>query len=209
MIYFCWLHKIGSWSTLHFLWCYANYLMKTKGSVYIYIYIHITFCFHEVICITSQKVQSRSTPNFMQPAEINQDKKFVYMQLCTSLQWISPRPSVAYPSVMQLVYNYDWKSVAFSRIFRWQSKFHEGFSFRLCKSTIHSLIFWFFWTNAEIFEREKIVQIFVAAPSWVLFTWPASLVPGLLVHKNVTGVVQMVAFDRAAAKQQKKTKKTS
>ena len=49
--------------------------------------IHGTFCFHEVICITSQKVQSRSTPNFMQPAEINQDKKFVYMQLCTLLQW--------------------------------------------------------------------------------------------------------------------------
>ena len=34
LIYFCWLHKIGSWSTLYFLWCYANYLMKTKGSVY-------------------------------------------------------------------------------------------------------------------------------------------------------------------------------
>ena len=37
----------------------------------------------------------------------------------------------------------------------------------------------------------------------------ASLVPGLLVHKNVTGIVQMVTFDRAAAKQQKKMKKTS
>ena len=36
----------------------------------------------------------------------------------------------------------------------------------------------------------------------------ASLVPGLLVLKNVPGIVQMVAFDRAAAKQQKKTKKT-
>ena len=37
----------------------------------------------------------------------------------------------------------------------------------------------------------------------------ASLVPGLLVHKNVTDVVQMVTFDHAAAKQQKKMKKTS
>ena len=37
----------------------------------------------------------------------------------------------------------------------------------------------------------------------------ASLVPGLLVYKNVTGVVQMVVFDRAAAKQQKKIKKMS
>ena len=36
----------------------------------------------------------------------------------------------------------------------------------------------------------------------------ASLVPGLLVHKNVTGIVQMMAFDHAAAKQQKKMRKT-
>ena len=34
LIYFYWLHKIGSCSTLHFLCCYANYLTKTKGSVY-------------------------------------------------------------------------------------------------------------------------------------------------------------------------------
>ena len=33
-----------------------------------------------------------------------------------------------------------------------------------------------------------------------LVTWPASLVPGLLVHKNVTGIVQLDLFDRAAAK---------
>ena len=47
-------------------------------------------------------------------------------------------------SVMQLVYDHDWKFVAFSRVFRWHGKFHEEFSFRLCKTTIHSLIFWSF-----------------------------------------------------------------
>ena len=38
------------------------------------LYTHASY---EVICITTQKVQCRTTPNFMQPVEINQDKKFV------------------------------------------------------------------------------------------------------------------------------------
>ena len=72
-------------------------------------------------------------------------------------------------SVMQLVYDHDWKFVAFSRVFRWHSKFHEEFSFRLCKSTIHSLIFWFFeQMQKDLKENFKIVEIFSAAPSWIL-----------------------------------------
>ena len=34
LIYFSLLHKTGSCLTLYFLCCYANYLMKTKGSMY-------------------------------------------------------------------------------------------------------------------------------------------------------------------------------
>ena len=88
-------------------------------------------------------------------------------------------------SVMQLVYDPDWKSVAFSRVFRWQSKFHEEFSFRLCSSKYNPLIYFLvFWTNAERFEREMQCHL----KSYHVAT---SLVPGLLVHKHVTDVVQM------------------
>ena len=37
----------------------------------------------------------------------------------------------------------------------------------------------------------------------------ASLVPGLLIHKNVKAMCKWITFDRAAAKQQKKMKKIS
>ena len=47
-----------------------------------------------------------------------------------------------------------------------------------------------FWTNAERFEREKIVQIFFAVPSWILSRGCKSS-SWLLVHKDVPGIVQM------------------
>ena len=51
--------------------------------------IHRTFCFHEVICITSQKVQSRTTPNFMQPVEIIKTKvcRALYITSVHVHQW--------------------------------------------------------------------------------------------------------------------------
>ena len=50
----------------------TNFASKIKMHI-----LYGTFCFHKIICITTQKVQSWTTPNFMQPVEINQDKKFV------------------------------------------------------------------------------------------------------------------------------------
>ena len=48
-----------------------------------------------------------------------------------------------------------------------------------------------FLNKCRKFEREKIVKIFFAAPYLESYHAAASLVPGLLVHKNVKGVVQM------------------
>ena len=42
-----------------------------------------------------------------------------------------------------------------------------------------------------------------------LVTWAKSVVTGLLVHKMLQALCKWIAFDRVAAKQQKKTKKTS
>ena len=43
------------------------------------------------------------------------------------------------------VYDHNWLSVTLnSQVFQWENEFHEEFSFRLCKSSIHSLIFWLF-----------------------------------------------------------------
>ena len=51
----------------------TNFASKIKMHI-----IHGTFLFsYEVICITTQKVQSRTNLNFMQPVEINHDKRFV------------------------------------------------------------------------------------------------------------------------------------
>ena len=62
----------------------------------------------------------------MEQVEIlNQDKKFV--QLYTSLQFTSVS-GISYAIRISLVYNYNWKSVAFSQVFWWQSKLHEEFS---------------------------------------------------------------------------------
>ena len=99
-------------------------------------------------------------------------------------------PCLSVASVMQLVYDHDWKSVAFSWVFRWQSNFHEEFSIRLCRSTIHSLIFWFFgqmWKDWKEKRSCKSSSQRHLEPYYVA----ASLVPGLLTHKNVTGIVQM------------------
>ena len=75
-ISFCFGFKI---LTIPHLPVYNAHFFLTNFASKIEMYIiHGTFCFHEVIyCITSQKVQSQRTPNFMQPVEINQDKKFV------------------------------------------------------------------------------------------------------------------------------------
>ena len=117
--------------------------------------------------------------------------------MSSSVHHFSPRPSVA--SVMQLVYDHDGKSVVFSRVFRWQSKFHEKLSFRLCRSTIHSLIFWFF---NKLRKDLKEKRSYKSSSQCHLESYhaAASLSPGLLVHKNVTGVVQMDRVQSCSSK---------
>ena len=104
------------------------------------------------------------------------------------VHYLSLRPSVA--SVMQLVYDYNWKSVAFSRVFRWKSKFNEECSFRLCRSKINSLIFWFFEQMWKDLKEKRSCKSSLQR-HLKSYHVAASLIPGLLVHKNVPGIVQM------------------
>ena len=110
--------------------------------------------------------------NFMQQVEINQDR------------------SLSVASVMQLVYDYNWKPVALSRVFQWQSKFNEECSFRLCKSMIHSLIFWFFEQMQKDLKEKRSCK---SSSQHHLESYhvATSLVPELLVQKFFPGVVQM------------------
>ena len=104
-------------------------------------------------------------------ARRNKSRQKVFQALyITSL--FSPHPSLSIR--VSHVYDHDWKSFVFSRVFRWQNNFHEEFSFRLCKSLFHPFLFWFFAQNAKRFEREKIVEIFSAILD--LITWPTTLV---------------------------------
>ena len=100
---------------------------------------------------------------------------------------------------MQLVYDHDWKSVAFFRVFRWQSKFLEEFSFRLCRSTIHSLIFWFFQQMQKDLKEKRSCKYSLQR---ILESYhlAARLVPGLHVHKNVTGIVQIDYIQSCSSK---------
>ena len=91
---------------------------------------------------------------------------------------------------MQLVYDHNWKSVAFSWVLHWQSKFHEEFSFRLCRSTINSLIFCFFEQMRKDLKEKRSCKS-SSQCHLEFYHVAASLVPGLLVYKHVTGIVQM------------------
>ena len=78
-------------------------------------------------------------------------------------------------------------------------KFHEEFFFRLCRSMIHSLIFWVFeqmWKDLKEKRSCKSSSLHHLESYHVA----ASLVPGLLVHKNVTGVVQMDSVGSCSSK---------
>ena len=98
--------------------------------------IHITFCFHELICITKNTKLNNS-----QFYETRRNKS--RQKVCLALYITSVHVRQSCNSSLTF-YDHDWKSVAFSLVFRWQSKFHEEFAFGLCKNSVNSLIFWFF-----------------------------------------------------------------
>ena len=144
--------------------------------------IHGTDCFHttRVICISTQKIQSWTTPNFMKQG----DKEIKTKSLSIFTHHFSPCPSVtsndnsgvriSHSFRVSHIHDHNWKSAAFSRVFQWQTDFHEEFSFKLWKSSIYStFILWLLCTNVERFGREKIVQIFSAILN--LVTCPASV----------------------------------
>ena len=124
----------------------------------------------------------------MQPVEINQLKT---KSLSSFVHHFSQRPSVA--SVMQLVYDHNWKFFAFSQVFQWQSKFHEEFSFRLCRSMIHSLIFLFFEQMRKDLKEKRSCKSCQSSLQRHLESYyvAASLVLWLLIQKNAMGVVKM------------------
>ena len=94
-------------------------------------------------------------------------------------QTITPDKSFISSIVMFLVshvHDHVWKSVVFSWVFRWQNDFHEGFSFRLWKSSIYSFTLWLIYTNVERLGREKPEKIVQTSSAILnLVTWPASV----------------------------------
>ena len=143
---------------------------------------HMKYC--TVICITRQKYKVEQLPVLWNME--NKSRQNFCLASCITLVDVHQSTRVLQ------VYDHNRKSVAFSQVFRWKQNLHEKFSFRFSKVSIHSFIFWFFCTNAERFEWEKIMLMckycqpyYSQAP-----TFAAGLVkisdckPGWLLVKN-------------------------
>ena len=80
------------------------------------------------------------------------------------------------------LYDNDRKSVPFFRVFWWQTNLHEKFSFRFCKSSIYSLIFWFFAQMQKDLNEKRSCKY--SRPFWILSrASKSSSFQGLLDHK--------------------------
>ena len=85
-------------------------------------------------------------------------------------------------SPAQVFYDHDRKSVTFFRVFWWQTNLHEKFSFRFCKSSIYSIIFWFFAQMQKDLNEKRSRKY--SRPFWILsLASKSSSFPGLLDHK--------------------------
>ena len=100
------------------------------------------------------------------------------------------------------------KSVTFFQVFWWQTNLNENFSFRFCKSSIYSLIFWFFAQMQKDLNEKQSCKY--SRPFWILSrTSKSSSFPGLLDHKIYRHHEnRSIAFDRAVVKQEKNMHKT-
>ena len=80
------------------------------------------------------------------------------------------------------LYDHDRKSVTFFRVFWWQTNLHEKISFRFCKSSIYSIIFWFFVQMQKDLNEKRSCKY--SRPFWILsLASKSSSFPGLLDHK--------------------------
>ena len=100
-------------------------------------------------------------------------------------------------------YDHDRKSVTFFRVFWWQTKLHEKFSFQFCKSSIYSLIFWFFAQMQKDLNEKRSCKY--SRPFWIL-SWASksSSFPGLLDHKMLQA--SWKSIDRARYRRRKRHK---
>ena len=110
--------------------------------------------------------------------------------------------------ITSLVYDHDWKSVAFSPVFRWQSKFNEEFSFRLCRSTIHSLIFGFFEQMRKYLKEKRSSNLLHSAVlNLIMWQQVYKVVPGLKMFRRcANGSCSIVQQQNSRRKQRKRHK---
>ena len=176
--------------------------------------IHGAISFHttRVICITTQKYKVEQL-QILWSKEINKSRQKVCLSLYIISVHVHQWPQVYSHSFrVSHVHDHDWKSVAFSRVSRWQNNLHGEFSFRLWKSSIYSFILWLLCTNVEIFGRGKIVKY--SPPSWILsrgqqvsISFQASSFKKCYRRCTDGRVWFDICSSIKAVKQQKKTKK--
>ena len=149
------------------------------------------------------KRQSWTTPRSMKHG----DKMFA--QLHASLQSMSIT-QILYQSLnwnlrrFRSLWSQSKISYIFSSILTTLTNLHEIFSFRFFKSSIYSLIFWFFAQMQKDLNEKRSCKY--SWPFWILsWTSKSSLFPGLLDHKMLWALWKSIAFDHAVVKQEKKT----
>ena len=97
------------------------------------------------------------------------------------------------------LYDHDWKSVTFFWVFWWQTNLHKKFSFRFCKSSIYSLIFWFFAQMQKDLNDKRSCKY--SRPFWILSLvrfQVSSIIKCYRCHEN-----RLIAFDLAVVKHHK------
>ena len=121
---------------------------------------------YEVICITRQKDKVEQLPNLWNMENKSRQNVCLRVASCITSVDVHHTDTVSatqLESQAQVSMITIENQLHFFRVLWWQTNFHEKFSFRFCKSSVYSLIFWFFaQNNAERFEWETIVQVFLA-----------------------------------------------
>ena len=150
---------------------------------------------YKLICITTQKIQSQTTPKLFYKARRNKSRQKVCPSLyITSVHVHQWHQTTSHSFAVLHVHDHNWKSAGFSWVFRCQNDFHEEFLFILC---------FFALVNKERFRRKRSCKF--SPPSWILSHGQqvSSLFPGGHLVKKMLQVLHIwIIFDRAAVKQQ-------
>ena len=85
------------------------------------------------------KIQSWTTPSLWNME--NKSRQNVCLASCITTVNVH---HISHSTGILQVYDHNQKYVASFRVFWWQNNLHEKISFRFCKGSVYSLIFWFF-----------------------------------------------------------------